>query len=78
MDYLSFLKEKEELKIAARASVLFRALPEDLEKFEKEVGKMEHNPGSEKIVTYLTNLFKEANEQSMLTVETVQKAFAEQ
>lgn len=78
MDQILFLKTKEELKIEARASGLFRALPEDLQKFEREVGSLEHTPSSEKIVVYLKSLFGDLNKETSQTIANIKQAFAEQ
>jgi hypothetical protein len=77
MDKLEFLKNKEELKIIARESVLFKSVPQNLEKFEREIDNLEHSVGGEKVLSYLLQLFEEAREQTKVAVSVIKSALTE-
>ena len=76
MDKIDFLKEKEELKTLAGKSALFKAVPQNLEKFEKEVDHIEQSTGGEKVISYLLNLFNEANTQTTAAISTLRSALS--
>ena len=76
IDYINFLKKQAELKMLARNSVLFCALPDDLRDFEEEIYKHERSPGVEKIIDFLIGLFKEEKERVDEVVSMIKEARA--
>jgi len=54
-------------------SVLFRAVPENLKKFENELNILEQSASSEKIISYLITLFRELEQQTTTTVSALKQ-----
>ena len=76
MDSPEFIKNKEELRTLVRKSVLFRAIPENLEKFENELNALEQSASSEKVISYLITLFKELEQQTIATVSALKQVLS--
>jgi 5'-deoxynucleotidase YfbR-like HD superfamily hydrolase len=73
MDSSEFVKKKEELRTFVQGSVLFRAVPENLKKFENELNVLEQSASSEKIISYLITLFRELEQQTTTTVSALKQ-----
>jgi len=73
MDSSEFVKKKEELRTLVQRSVLFRAVPENLKKFENELNVLEQSASSEKIISYLITLFRELEQQTTTTVSALKQ-----
>uniref|UniRef100_A0A7V3N6E4 Uncharacterized protein n=1 Tax=candidate division CPR3 bacterium TaxID=2268181 RepID=A0A7V3N6E4_UNCC3 len=73
MDSSEFVKKKEELRMLVQRSVLFRAVPENLKKFENELNILEQSASSEKIISYLITLFRELEQQTTTTVSALKQ-----
>ena len=69
----TFDQNKKELKEIARNSFLYRALPQQLPQFEKEVDMLVYNPGAERFVDYMINMFNEGERQIMALAMVIQE-----
>ena len=76
LEYIDFLKRKSELIMLARNSILFCALPDDLRDFEVAIDNYEQGPGSEKLISYFIDLFKEEKERVDEVVSMIREARA--